>query len=370
MGSDRQGAVPSADLSQLQPLAELVRDLRRHWDEVAAIQRDMPSVERERVAGLTVDVQAALAQTRHHFALEFGPETVAALRARLESAWAVLEPLLPDGPTERSAPEPPRAIEPSRLAKNIRAVVAAGEALEMYLQPIVSLRRPHAAPVGYEALARFRVAPYEAPDVWLERASDAGLHRELELNCIHAALEHLPALPPTAYLTVNASPETLLSEEFARIVAAAPAERLVAEVTEHAVVSEYESLASTIRRLRSSGLRLAVDDAGAGFASLRHVIELRPDIIKLDIHLTRGIHGDRSREALVRSLVSFADDVGATLIAEGIESREDLMSLRELQVPFGQGFLFAEPRPAALVLRDDDRLAGSAHRGITAIQTA
>jgi len=115
-------------------------------------------------------------------------------------------------------------------------------------------------------------------------------------------------------------------------------------------VREYDSLVRVIDCLRESGLRLAVDDAGAGFASFRHVLELSPEIIKLDIHLTRGVHNDLSRQALVRSLVAFAGDVGSTLVAEGIETPEDRQTLCDAQVPFGQGYLFARPGPAERVL--------------------
>jgi EAL domain-containing protein (putative c-di-GMP-specific phosphodiesterase class I) len=157
-------------------------------------------------------------------------------------------------------------------------------------------------------------------------------------------------LPDQAYLSVNVSAETLISPGFARAIDGVPADRVVVEVTEHAIVREYDALLRALGGLRERGIRLAVDDAGAGFASFRHVLELSPEIIKLDIHLTRGVHSDHSRQALVRSLASFAADVGATLVAEGIETPEDLETLRAAEVPCGQGYLFARPAPAALVL--------------------
>jgi EAL domain-containing protein (putative c-di-GMP-specific phosphodiesterase class I) len=342
-----------AETLPLETLTGLVQAWRRHWDEVGAIQRSLPTAAKDRLQTLTADIETALAQTRHLFALEFPPETVAALRKRLDDALAALEslnrPKTATNGASRSAAR--RAVQASHVAVNVRAVVAAGEALEMHLQPIVSLDRPVRTPVGYEALARFQTKPYEPPNVWLERAGRAGLQRELELSCVRAALELLAALPATPYLAVNVSPETLVSAEFERLVAEVPVRRLVVEVTEHAVVREYDSLVRAIGGLRAQGLRLAVDDAGAGFASFRHVLELSPEIIKLDTHLTRGIHQDRSREALVRSLVSFAADVGSTLIAEGIESREDLMTLCDARVPFGQGYFFAHPGPLPQVVR-------------------
>jgi EAL domain-containing protein (putative c-di-GMP-specific phosphodiesterase class I) len=110
-------------------------------------------------------------------------------------------------------------------------------------------------------------------------------------------------------------------------------------------------LLRAISGLRERGLRLAVDDAGAGFASFRHVLELGPEIIKLDIRLTSGISSDPIRQALIGSLAVFADSVGATLVAEGIECREDLATLRDLGVGAGQGYFFARPAPPAQVLR-------------------
>jgi EAL domain-containing protein (putative c-di-GMP-specific phosphodiesterase class I) len=351
----------------LDMLIGLVQAWRRHWDEVGAIQRSLPTAAKDRLQALSADIETALAQTRHLFALEFPPETVTALRGRLDDALASLESVSRSvSPRPRPGRTARRAVEVSQVALTVRSVVAAGEALEMHLQPIVALDRPLQTPVGFEALARFQTTPYEAPNIWLERAERAGLQRELELSCVHKALIHLDALPATPYLAVNVSPETLVSREFWRLVEDVPLGRLVVEVTEHAVVREYDSLVRAIGGLRERGLRLAVDDAGAGFASFRHVLELSPEIIKLDIHLTRGISQDRSREALVRSLVSFAADVGATLVAEGIETREDLMTLCDAQVPFGQGYLFARPGPMPTVLRRRRNAGPPRPRGVDA----
>lgn len=347
----RRHEVEGQESLPLESLTGLVRAWRQHWDEVGEIQRSLPRAAKERLDRLTPDVETALAQTRHLFALEFAPETVAELRGRLDDALATIDAISGRDTSTRKRGSAAQRLLATQLAVNVRDVLAAGETLEMHLQPIVALDKPLRTPVGYEALARFKTSPYEAPNVWLERASRAGLQRELELSCVRAALSHLAKMPAAPYLAVNVSPETLVSAEFERIISTAPADRLVVEVTEHAVVREYESLQKVIGGLRERGLRLAVDDAGAGFASFRHVLELGPEIIKLDTHLIRGIHEDRGREALVRSLVSFAADVGATLIAEGIESRDDLITLCSARVPFGQGYLFAHPGPAPTVLR-------------------
>jgi EAL domain-containing protein (putative c-di-GMP-specific phosphodiesterase class I) len=353
MARGRATREQSAPPQPLESLSSFLQAWRRHWDEVGAIQRTLPGPARDRLDRLSGDIETALAQTRHLFALEFPPGVVSELQGRLADALAVIEAMARPGDAglEAGADVAERRLAASQLAVTVRDVIAAGDALEMYLQPIVALDKPLGTPVGYEALARFQTSPYEPPNVWLERAAHAGLQHELELSCVRSALTHLAAFPATPYLAVNVSPETLVSAEFERIVSDVPADRLVVEVTEHEVVREYDLLVRVIGGLRARGLRLAVDDAGAGFASFRHVLELSPEIIKLDTHLIRGISEDRSREALVRSLVSFADDVGATLIAEGIETRADLLTLRSARVPLGQGYLFAHPGPAPTILR-------------------
>jgi len=336
------------DLTALHGVSDLLRSWGRHWAAVSTLQRRLPLGVQRRLQALEADPDAALEQTRHLFAYEFPPDVVATMRARIDAALEVIESLRPG--EDPDDVELGRSMEAARFAVTVRDVITAGDMLEVHLQPIVALTSYDSAPVGYEALARFQTTPYEPPDVWLGRAAQAGLLQELELSCVRAALALVPLLPDAAYLTVNVSAETLVSTGFERVLDNVPAERVVVEVTEHAIVREYDALLRALGGLRERGVRLAVDDAGAGFASFRHVLELSPEIIKLDIHLTRGVHHDLSRQALVRSLVSFAGDVGSTLVAEGIETPEDLETLCQAQVPYGQGYLFARPGPAQRVL--------------------
>ena len=121
------------------------------------------------------------------------------------------------------------------------------------------------------------------------------------------------------------------------------ADRLIIEITEHAQVEDYVQLADALAPLRACGARLAIDDVGAGFASLRHILRLEPDIVKLDLTLTHEIARDPAREALAWSLVRFAEGIDATIAAEGIETPEDLAVLRSLGVTYGQGFYLARP---------------------------
>src|SRR3954453_8944299 len=344
---------PVVDLNALHSVSELLRAWGRHWSAVGTLQRRLPLAGQRRLQALDADPETALEQTLHLFAYEFPPEVVAAFRARIDAALETIEMLRPGGAVDESLRS--RSMDAARFAVTVRDVITAGDLLEVHLQPIVSLSSIDSAPAGYEALARFQPTPYEAPDVWLARAAEAGLLQELELTCARAALALAPLLPESAFLTVNVSAEPLVSRAFGGVLDVrardrVPADRVVVEVTEHAIVREYDALLRVLGGLRERGVRLAVDDAGAGFASFRHVLELSPEIIKLDIHLTRGVHSNLSRQALVRSLVAFAGDVGSTLVAEGIETPEDMQTLCDAQVPFGQGYLFARPGPAQRVL--------------------
>jgi EAL domain-containing protein (putative c-di-GMP-specific phosphodiesterase class I) len=138
--------------------------------------------------------------------------------------------------------------------------------------------------------------------------------------------------------------ETACSPQLLRAIQFAPApRRIVLEVTEHAAVRDYGRLNAAVGTLRSRGVRLAVDDAGSGFASLQHILRLAPDFIKLDMELTRDVDNDLARRALAAALISFAAEIGATIIAEGIETEAELSTLRDLGVAYGQGFFLARP---------------------------
>jgi EAL domain-containing protein (putative c-di-GMP-specific phosphodiesterase class I) len=163
---------------------------------------------------------------------------------------------------------------------------------------------------------------------------------------VRAAVARFADLPAQAYLSVNVSPATVVTGRVGEVVAEVPGERLVVELTEHARVADYDELADALKPLRTRGARVAVDDAGAGFAGLVHILRLVPDIIKLDIGLTRGIDQDPVRRALALSLVGFARDTGAGIVAEGIETAQELEALRDLGITWGQGYFLARPGPA------------------------
>ena len=221
----------------------------------------------------------------------------------------------------------------------IRAVLDDDE-VNVEFQPIFDLAENRV--VSFEALARFCREPLRPPSDWFAEAAGVGLGAELELAAIEAAVERLAELPAETALGVNVSPATALNPRFFELVLGI-ADRLIIEITEHAQVEDYDELAEALAPLRACGAKLAIDDVGAGFASLRHILRLEPDIVKLDLTLTHEIARDPAREALAWSLVRFAEGIDATIAAEGIESADDLAALRALGVAYGQGFYLARP---------------------------
>jgi EAL domain-containing protein (putative c-di-GMP-specific phosphodiesterase class I)/CheY-like chemotaxis protein len=224
--------------------------------------------------------------------------------------------------------------------------VLAGRSLTMVFQPIADLDT--AEIVGVEALARFNCEPRRPPNEWFDEAADVDLGAALELAAGKSALHQLEQLPPNTFMSVNVSPATAVSAELGIALRGFPAAQIVLELTEHTRVQDYEQLVATLSDLRNEGVRIAVDDAGAGYAGLQHLLRLEPDIIKLDLDLTRGIHSDPARRALAGALVTFAKEISAVIVAEGIETHDDLSELRALGVPWGQGYHLAHPGPLPL----------------------
>ena len=231
-----------------------------------------------------------------------------------------------------------------RLARQNRVRhLIEGDGMTMHFQPIVDLGS--GAVVGSEALARFSDDPSRPPDERFRDATEAGLGAELELAAIRMALAEVGNAPQGTYISVNASHRVAMHEGLLALLDEAPVERLVVEITEHEPVEDYEALTSGLQVLRRRGVRIAIDDAGAGFSSLRHTLRLEPDIVKLDISITRDVDSDRGRRALASALISFADEMGMAIVAEGVETAAERATLLELGVPFGQGYLFAKPAP-------------------------
>ena len=216
-------------------------------------------------------------------------------------------------------------------------------AFTMVYQPIVDLRSGRVA--GVEALARFPGSPTLPTAAWFADADAVGLGTQLELAAVEAALAVLGRLPEGVALAVNAGPGTIGEPWFHAMLDAAGPRRIVAELTEHTEVVDYRDLSEKLKALRKLGVRLSVDDTGAGISSLTHILNLAPDFIKLDIRLTKGIDFDPVRKSLATALVTFANESGAAIIAEGIETAGELETLQRLGAHYGQGYFLGMPRP-------------------------
>lgn len=217
------------------------------------------------------------------------------------------------------------------------------EALEIVYQPIVDLDADRV--VGFEALSRFPQGGSRTPEQWFADATAAGRSVELEVLAIRRALLALERLPDEVYVAINASPATIVGGQLAVALRGVPLRRVLVEVTEHEAVEQYDDLVAAVRPLQERGLRIAIDDAGAGYASFRHILNLAPHMIKLDVSITRGIDADRSRRALAAALCRFAQETGCRILAEGVETEAELATLRGLGFRKAQGYLLGRPMP-------------------------
>ncbi|WP_295549033.1 EAL domain-containing protein [uncultured Pseudacidovorax sp.] len=253
---------------------------------------------------------------------------------RLMHAFAEVVALRMD---ERSALQ--RARESA--AREVRQAMAQG-APRIVFQPVYSIAQR--AVRAFECLSRFDIAPKRPPDEWFRVADESGFGLPLELHAIEKALTSLDDFPAHCSLSVNCSPSLVLSGRLEPVLSALNTpSRVTLEITEHAIVQDYAALAAALAPLRALGIGVAVDDAGAGYASMRHILNLAPDIIKLDMSLTRNIHEDGKRRALAKGLTSFAHEIDSLVIAEGVESGAELEMLQRLDVDCAQGYFLARP---------------------------
>jgi EAL domain-containing protein (putative c-di-GMP-specific phosphodiesterase class I) len=224
----------------------------------------------------------------------------------------------------------------ARAAAEVREIVE-GAAFDIAFQPIVELATGEVP--GYEALARFRDGV--SPEDHFRRAREVGLGTQLERATLQAAIAASSHLEAGAWLNLNVSPELVLSDALVGLLPL-PDRVVVLEVTEHEAITDYDAFRAAVSRL-DGRVRVCVDDAGAGYASLRHIVELEPVFVKLDRSLIAGIGSDAARQAVVVGMVRFAETAGLTLIAEGIETVDELLALRRASVPLGQGYLLGRP---------------------------
>lgn len=227
---------------------------------------------------------------------------------------------------------------------------------EMVYQPIVDMRVTDGGDqriLGYEGLARF---PFSGPPLWFEAAEPLGMRLDLELAAIRAAISGYDPAQAAGFLALNLSDVTLTSSRLAEALEGVDPGRVILELSEEAVVRSYETTERHVRSLRERGIRLAVDDVGSGEIDMWHLLRLEPEVIKVDTCLVRDVHSTPRNRALIRGISAMARDLGIMVIAEGIESPQEAEQLVDLGVDYGQGYLFAKPRPLlwkSRILSDD-----------------
>lgn len=239
-----------------------------------------------------------------------------------------------------------------RLEKIERISTAMENGLpNIVFQPIVRLL-DHAI-VGVEALSRFNDDAGWAPDAWFAEAHKVGMGDVLELLAVSKTFSECSILSEPLDLNVNLSATSLCSPSIESVLRAFDPRHLVIEITEHEPVKDYASILSALAPLRAEGVRVAIDDAGEGYSSMKRVLALRPNILKFDVSLTRGIDKDPARQAMAAGLCEFARRTNTSIVAEGVETEGELVALKELKVENAQGYRFGRPQELAVLLTDE-----------------
>jgi EAL domain-containing protein (putative c-di-GMP-specific phosphodiesterase class I) len=232
-----------------------------------------------------------------------------------------------------------RRLEMERLRKEMGEriqLVLDTEAFTIVYQPIFDIFEQRI--IGFESLTRFSATPTRSPNIWFSEAEEAGLSEQLEMAVIEKALAALDQLPEDIYISLNISPDNILSGAITRTLSGVPLHRIMLEMTEHVVIPDYSQFRSILQ-------------------PLRHILQLEPDLIKLDMSLIRDIDTDHTRRALALALINFAGETGSCVIAEGVETMSELETLRSLRAGKAQGYLLGRPTEigsaAALVISTD-----------------
>jgi EAL domain-containing protein (putative c-di-GMP-specific phosphodiesterase class I) len=220
-----------------------------------------------------------------------------------------------------------------------------------HFQPIVDLQRGEVC--GYEALARFTDHPEIEPWEVFAAAAELGRGGEIEAIMIREVLEARPHVAGSKFVSVNVSPTAMMSGEVADAFATADRlDSLIIEITEQ-TDTDLDELGAVLAGLRARGALVAVDDAGAGYASLGRITALHPHFIKVDRGLVHNLDHEPAKAAVVETLTDLASRIDAWVVAEGIERMEELDALIRMRVPLGQGFAFGRPAPGMGELEPD-----------------
>lgn len=227
---------------------------------------------------------------------------------------------------------------------DVAALLADPSLIELVAQPIVDVKRGEV--VGYEVLSRFRVEPRVSPDRVFAEAERQGFGPQLDAVVVQKALDLGATQPKNSFLSINVEPVHLLEPELLGVLNdASSLEGVVLELTEHRAVADVGQLLKVLDRLRARGVVIAVDDAGSGYSGLRQLLELRPQVIKLDRELVTNIHQDAAKIALIQMLGELVGRLDGWLLAEGVETESELRVLQQLGVPLAQGYFLARPAP-------------------------
>jgi diguanylate cyclase (GGDEF)-like protein len=338
----------------LAAVAAKLRSVVRTGDAVGRLGGEefvlvLPGVTGELAADAAERARAALAEVqvgRRRLECSAGvatfPDDAATPAELLERADAALYAAKHAGRRQTRRYAANLAARPSRSDERgeVEALLRRGEdAMHMVFQPVLELATGRIS--GYEALARIDGEPVRRPDQWFAQAHRCGLGAELEALALRAALA-VPNRPPGTFLALNISPVALLAPPVAEILPDDLSD-VVIELTEHELFTAEETLEACLAELRERGARVALDDAGAGYAGLQQLIRVAPDILKVDRSLVNGAHSDPSRYALLEALVSFAGTTGAAVCGEGVEDLADLRALAALDATYAQGYALARP---------------------------
>jgi len=231
--------------------------------------------------------------------------------------------------------------EENQIKRRISKVLS-NKHIKTVFQPIYHVDEKRV--IGYECLSRFLNTPYRTPDIWFEEAQFAGLGEELEIMAITAALDKMNLFPADINFSLNISHEYVINGAVERALDQHIFnKKIILEVTEHAQITDYHAFRKAIQSLRKQGVRLAIDDVGAGYSSLHHILELGADIIKLDISLIRNIDTDTSRKALTAALLAYAKETSCEVLAEGVETEQEFHELVRLGIKKIQGYFISQP---------------------------
>ncbi|MGU3432834.1 EAL domain-containing protein [Actinomycetes bacterium M1A6_2h] len=333
-------------------LGDAVAELATGLSRVAPPTMELARIGTAEIVGVAWGRRATVAESLQRIAVEVSETSLRSAHVTVRSVSA----LGPVGGGARHAFQRLLAgarldVQASRLRERseteqmphsmIRSIIESGGPRIVY-QPICSTTDD--AIIGYEALSRFP-AGFGSPQAWFTAAAETGQSAELELAAIEHAIAGAHSLPAGVFLSLNASATTILTTDLPAILASiVPPRRLIVELTEHDVVVDYAALGHAVSALRSAGVGISVDDVGSGYAGLRHVVEVRPDIIKLDASIVSGIDDDPVRRAAAKAIVGLASEIGADTIFEGVETAAELSAARSLGATMVQGFFSGRPR--------------------------